>query len=128
MAEEIRILTAMGRSPEDIQNALLDQGAELEDIMAGLEQAVANAIPDEEVEVDLDEADIDVGDIDLDDGGMQKDIDKIIGVLLTQGLSHDSNPDDVTKALNYLLTDHPEDAVEYVRNNWSRIELRPYEL
>ena len=54
VAEEIRILTAMGRAPEDIKNALLDQGAELEDIMAGLEQAVATAIPDEEVEIDLD--------------------------------------------------------------------------
>jgi hypothetical protein len=55
VAEEIRILTAMGRSPEDIQNALLDQGAELEDIMAGLEQAFQGAVPDEEVEVDLNE-------------------------------------------------------------------------
>jgi hypothetical protein len=72
------------------------------------------------------EGDIDVGDIDLGDGGIQKDIDKILGILQAQGLDHSSNPDAVTDALNYLLTDHPEDAVEYVRNNWSRIELRPY--
>jgi hypothetical protein len=78
---------------------------------------------EKEIEVDLDEVDIDIGDIDLDDGGIQKDIDKIVGILQAQGLDQDSDPNTVTDALNYLLTDHPDDAVEHVRKNWHRITL-----
>ena len=114
-------------TPEQLRTALAGaRRAGLPDDEVERIQKLARADSATEIEVDLDEVDIDIGDIDLDDGGMQKDIDKIIGVLVDQGLDHDSNPDAVTDALNYLLTDHPEDAVEYVRNNWSRIELRPY--
>jgi len=118
--------------PEDEAPDEDDDGAlrprELDHLRSDAHKAIDDLVPGEEVEVDLDEGDIDVGDIDLGDGGIQKDIDKILGILQAQGLDHSSNPDAVTDALNYLLTDHPEDAVEYVRNNWSRIELRTAQL